>query len=433
MMNSHPLRTELHDEVHARPRQSISVPHAIAHVAVMHSGEALGCPQALLDCCAAHGIKPPSPGAFHFTATVGALRLRWEWRREYHEYTAYAAECDAQQPFAANAADQLLAQLLVAEAGLVIAALRLAVLPADASQANVTRAERLFEADRSIGASGLIGASIVDGTAEIYSDFQLDAAGFGRFLLIGHDTRPAQLGRCVQRVIDIEVSRMMAMLAYPEARELSNGLRDIESTLSGMVARLDIATTGEEPAILQDVIRLSAELEQMSTYSAYRLDGARAYRGVARQNLRDLRESRLGGLQTPTEFLERRFDPAMDFCDATNARLKSVSERVSRASALLGTRVEIDRERQNQELLAAMNDRAALQLRLQETVEGLSVAAIAYYATGLFGYLFKSAEKAGLPIKYELVTGLAVVPIVLVVWFFMHRVRKHIGQANPHP
>jgi uncharacterized membrane-anchored protein len=220
------------------------------------------------------------------------------------------------------------------------------------------------------------------------------------------------------------------MLAYPEARELSNGLRDIESTLSGMVARLDIATTGEEPAILQDVIRLSAELEQMSTYSAYRLDGARAYRGVARQNLRDLRESRLGGLQTPTEFLERRFDPAMDFCDATNERLKLVSERVSRASALLGTRVEIDRERQNQELLAAMNDRAALQLRLQETVEGLSVAAIAYYATGLFGYLFKFAEKAGLPIEDELLTGLAVVPIVLVVWFFMHRVRKHIGAAG---
>ena len=122
----------------------------------------------------------------------------------------------------------------------------------------------------------------------------------------------------------------------------------------------------------------------------------------------------------------------MNFCDATNARLKSVSERVSRASALLGTRVEIDRERQNQELLGAMNERAALQLRLQETVEGLSVAAIAYYATGLFGYVFKSAEKAGLPIKYELVTGLAVVPIVLAVWFFMHRVRKHLSAPDEH-
>ena len=106
--------------------------------------------------------------------------------------------------------------------------------------------------------------------------------------------------------------------------------------------------------------------------------------------------------------------------------------RVSRASALLGTRVEIVRERQNQELLGAMNERAALQLRLQETVEGLSVAAIAYYATGLFGYVFKSAEKAGLPIKYELVTGLAVVPIVLAVWFFMHRVRKHLSAPDEH-
>lgn len=432
MMNSHPLRSELHDETHGRPRPSITLPHAIAHVAMIHSGQTRACPQALLDFCAAHDIEPPAPGDVHFAAEVGALRLRWEWRREYHEYTAYVCECDADQPFSPNEADRLLETLLASESGQVIAALRLAVLADDASGANEARADRLLRADDGMGAGGLIGASIMDNTAEIYSDFRLDAAGFGRFLLIGRDTRPHQLGRSVQRIIDIEVGRMMAMLAYPEARDLTNVLREIESTLSGLVARMDIATSSEEPEILQDVIRLSAEIEQMSTYSAYRLDAARSYRELVRQNLHDLRQSRLGWLQTPTEFLERRFDPAMNFCDATNARLKSVSERVSRASALLGTRVEIDRERQNQELLGAMNERAALQLRLQETVEGLSVAAIAYYATGLFGYVFKSAEKAGLPIKYELVTGLAVVPIVLAVWFFTHRVRKHLSAPDEH-
>jgi uncharacterized membrane-anchored protein len=114
-------------------------------------------------------------------------------------------------------------------------------------------------------------------------------------------------------------------------------------------------------------------------------------------------------------------------------RLESVSARVSRASGLLGTRVEIDRERQNQELLGAINERAAAQLHLQQTVEGLSVAAIAYYATGLFAYLFKAADKAGLPVRYELATGLAVVPVVLLVWWFLRRARGGIDGANkPH-
>ena len=95
-------------------------------------------------------------------------------------------------------------------------------------------------------------------------------------------------------------------------------------------------------------------------------------------------------------------------------------------------RVEIDRERQNQALLNALNERAALQLRLQQTVEGLSVAAISYYAIGLIGYVFKAIEKAGAPVKAELATGLAVVPVALCVWFLLHRAQRHFkGDDSP--
>jgi uncharacterized membrane-anchored protein len=47
--------------------------------------------------------------------------------------------------------------------------------------------------------------------------------------------------------------------------------------------------------------------------------------------------------------------------------------------ALLSTRVNVDRQLQNQKLLKSMNERARMQLRLQTTVEGLSVAAVTYY------------------------------------------------------
>lgn len=424
MLISHPLRTELHDELHTRPRPAITVPHVIAHASVIHPSQYPSYPKALLVWCASHGIEPPAPGRFHFTAAVGTTRLRWELHGEFHGYTFYDTECDAQEPFAPNNADRFLEQLLQREDGQLIAALRLTVLAADECAFGNALASQTFDGQE------LISASVCDRCVDMYSDFRLDQAGFGRFLLIERESRPRQLGRVVQSIIDMEVYRMMAMLAYPEARELASSLRAIEPRLSGLVARLDLAEASEEPEILQDLTRLSAEIEQLSTYSAYRLDAASAYRGLVRQSLVDLREVRLGWQQTPSEFLKRRFDPAMNFCEAVNVRLESVSARVSRASGLLSTRVEIDRERQNQELLGAINERAAAQLHLQQTVEGLSVAAIAYYATGLIGYLFKGADKAGLPIYAELATGMAVVPVVLLVWYFLRRARGGIDGVN---
>lgn len=423
MLISHPLRTELHDELHTRPRPAITVPHVVAHASVIHPSQYPSYPKALLVWCSTHGIEPPAPGRFHFTAAVGTTRLRWELHGEFHEYTFYDTECDAKEPFATNNADRFLEQLLKHEEGQLIAALRLTVLAADGCEGGNALAARAFDGEE------MVAAGVCDQRVDMYSDFRLDQAGCGRFLLIDRETRPPQLGRVVQSIIDMEVYRMMAMLAYPEARELDSVLRELEAGLSGLVARLDFAETSEEPAILQDVIRMAAEIEQLSTYSAYRLDTAVAYRRRVTKNLADLRESRLEWLETPTQFLERRFEPAMNYCEAVNERLQSVSARVGRASELLGTRTEIDRERQNQTLLAAMNQRAGVQLRLQETVEGLSIVAISYYSTGLLGYVFKATEKAGAPVAYELLTGLAVLPIVLAVRFFLLRSRHRINSA----
>jgi uncharacterized membrane-anchored protein len=69
-------------------------------------------------------------------------------------------------------------------------------------------------------------------------------------------------------------------------------------------------------------------------------------------------------------------------------------------------------------------------LRLQETVEGLSVAAITYYAVGLFGYLIKGLHGAGLPGEPELLTGLAVVPIGLIVALGLRRLRQSIMRRH---
>ena len=62
---------------------------------------------------------------------------------------------------------------------------------------------------------------------------------------------------------------------------------------------------------------------------------------------------------------------------------ESLSQRVSRATELLRTRVDISMQQQSQAILSTTSKRAKLQLRLQETIEGLSVAVISYYVVGL--------------------------------------------------
>ena len=121
----------------------------------------------------------------------------------------------------------------------------------------------------------------------------------------------------------------------------------------------------------------------------------------------------------------RRFDPAMRTVKSTQTRLRSMSDRALRASDLLRTRVDVERSAQNQTLLTSMDRRADLQLRLQRTVEGLSVVAISYYAVNLVLYLTGPLEK-GFGISKTTLAAIATPVIVLLVWLLVQRIRRHV-------
>jgi uncharacterized membrane-anchored protein len=121
----------------------------------------------------------------------------------------------------------------------------------------------------------------------------------------------------------------------------------------------------------------------------------------------------------------RRYDPAMRTVRATKDRLGTMADRAMRAGELLRTRVDVDRSAQNQSLLEGMNRRAELQLRLQRTVEGLSVVAISYYAVSLTGYLLYPLTEV-LDVSKGMVTAAVTVPVVALVWWMVQRIRKQI-------
>jgi uncharacterized membrane-anchored protein len=110
---------------------------------------------------------------------------------------------------------------------------------------------------------------------------------------------------------------------------------------------------------------------------------------------------------------------------STETRLRSMTDRAFRAGELLRTKVEVGRSAQNQDLLESMDRRAALQLRLQETVEGLSVVAISYYAVSLLSYLLAPIGY-GFGIEKPVVTALLVLPVIAAVWLMTRRIKKMV-------
>ena len=113
-----------------------------------------------------------------------------------------------------------------------------------------------------------------------------------------------------------------------------------------------------------------------------------------------------------------------------SARLEAILDRVGRTTMLLSTRVNVTREKQNQQVLKSMDRRATMQLRLQQTVEGLSVAAISYYIVGLVGYAAKGIKASGRDINLDLVTAWSIPVVIAVVAYGLQRFRKAIEKDD---
>ncbi len=239
-----------------------------------------------------------------------------------------------------------------------------------------------------------------------------------------------QAGRMLQRMLEIETYVMLALLTFPLARGLLQVLAASDRRLEEITTRMAESVPADEPALLDQLTRLAAEIEHSVSSTHYRFGAARAYYALVERRIDELRELRIEGVQTFREFTEHRLAPAMNTCESVARQQGAMSQRIDRASQLLRTRVEVTREQQNQALLASMDRRAKLQLRLQQTVEGLSVAAVTYYAVGLIGYLAKAGKALGVALNPDLVMAAAVPVVALLAALGVRHIRSTVSRES---
>lgn len=428
------LRLLLHREVHARPPEELHAPLAITHwVMWIAASQRQASRDHLATLLAERGLPQPEPQAVYYHADLGPFRLRWELHTEFVVWTFFQRLQDADYVHAAAdaqvvlpvAADRLLSAWCAAIPGQLLNGVNLWVLPQDRVNADALVA-RLF--DR----ASLSGSHVSHGRATLHTDLVLQADGCSRFLILaGTDGKgqltPRRLGRLVQRVLEIETYRMTALLGLPAARRVVQWLAEAEAELAELTHQLGQARQADEPDLLDRLTRLAAQLEALYARTHARFSASAAYHDLMRQRLQDIGEARINSTQTLGEFLERRLTPAMATCRSADRRQAALSARIARVSDLLRTRVEVHQQRSSRDLLANLNRRQGLQLKLQSTVEGLSVAAITYYAVGLVGHLAEGLSEWGWPVHRATAMALAVPVVAVGTWWFLRRLHHRIS------
>lgn len=415
----HPERLSLADEVHARPPEAVETPARASYAAVLVDHDDRDAEQAhVAALCERFEVAPPPKAATHFTATLGAVRFKWERHGEFSGYMLCVAGLSS-RPFREPAAGFLPEGWLAAIPGRTIVAAHAKLIAGTGGLPDAAALTEYFEGNV------VVGAEVGDGAGVVYTDFRMHADGCTRFLVVDRGFTPRQAGRTLQRLFEIEAYRMLALLALPVARRYAPRLLEIERSLAQLTDAI-ASESGDDETLLGELTRLAAEIESGLALSQSRFGASRAYHELVRTRIAELRERRLPGMQTIDEFMSRRLSPAMATCATASQRLRDLSERVAQASNLLSTRVGIAHEQQNQSLLASMERRAGLQLRLQQTVEGLSVAAITYYVVGLVAYGAKGLQSAGLRVAPDLLAGVAIPVVAVMVALALRRARRRV-------
>jgi uncharacterized membrane-anchored protein len=418
----HTDRRDLNDEVHARPSLRIAQPAIVTHFAYQTGEQGAARDfEHLAALCRQLAQPVPPPGARQWLIEATDLVIRWERHTEFTTLTLVRADPDPAKPWPDLPAETATLLESLPAPALVAITLRIEAAGADAE----TAPEQLA----AVFTSDVVGSSVGGGDAEAWTDFRIGPDRFSRILIRNRRLTAGRLGRMVQRLLEIETYRMMALLGLATARATGADLARMERQLADIVSRTAIDGTAEnDHKLLDELTRLAAESVTLDSRCRYRYRATAAYADLVEDRLTELREGRIEGYQRIGVFLERRFRPAVKTCSAVLRRQDELAQGIAQASNMLRTRVDVKLEEQNGELLRAMESRSRAQLRIQKAVEGLSVFAITYYLLALVKIVADGIFPEGPGHK---IVGIVAVPVILAAVFLsVRRLRKALREED---
>ncbi|MDR5749085.1 DUF3422 family protein [Caballeronia sp. LZ029] len=413
-MPAHEYRAQAVGEVHARPHLLIKSPRTLLQFAFMTGGDLSRDDAAMAELSSRLGVPQPDNTSALHGMTWDQGQLHCEKHAEFSTYL-WSAPLDLstkENPFTQG----------FVPPGPVITGIRVDILPWSA------------ESERHIAdfdPVSLCYSLVENGNAAIITDFRQDKSGLTHILILDRALTEARLGALAQRLIELENYRTLALLALPLTRSTALDLRRIEDRLAEITDEMRSRARRDNEVLLAELTNLAAELEAEAAANLYRFGASQAYYEIVEERLSALSESAVSGCYTWRDFLQRRIAPAMRTCRSVKERQSKLSDKLTRAISLLRSWIDVGLERQNSDFLASMDNRARLQLRLQQTVEGLSVAAISYYVVNLLSDLLKGIPGIHDVAAPEVVTAALVPFVILAIWWTVRSIRHSHSDTKP--
>lgn len=412
ILADHTNRAEVLAELHARPVEPVSSPSMVRRVAMSFDQSPDAAEIVMRDFqewCNKSGIVPPESNARYHRFDVRGYLVTWELHTEFVSLTWVSPpESDEFWPEEVG--------LSAMHNGALVSATAIEVLSATAiSQLRLDRYHK----------ASLCFSQIENGDAQIATDFIADSNGFTRFVLAaGKQTDDQRLGVIVRRLLEIETYRTFALLGLPLARQVAPKLATLERQLGKLVEEMGATgSSGDGQETLAYLHALTLQLNQTVEFTSYRFSASRAYGEILNRRLTRLGERTSSGFSTLERYLANRVDPALATCLAIEKRQTDLGQKLERVTEFLNTRIGLEVQLQNAQVMDRISKTSDSQYRLQRTVEGLSVIAISYYAIGIIGYLLNGLSVA---VHFSKPVATAVlVPLVLgMVWFSIRRVTR---------
>ena len=289
------------------------------------------------------------------------------------------------------------------------------------------------------------GSNVAEDGANVFMSFKSDRtdfleSGFRRVFIQNKNLRTRRTGRLLQRIVELETYQVLSLLGLPQVRQETLNLSNLEKQITKItksVSKTAKKNLNKKSIVhtdyqkdLNELSYVVAKIEEIDSSMNYRLSATAAYYKLVEQRIQDLREERMESFQTNYEFLSRRLQPAIRTSEAFSRRLESLATRAQRADNLVRTQIEMGVQIQNKNLLESMELRARAQLRLQETVESLSIVAITYYIVGLLSTLVNPINFGNLIVSKSTFLALCVPIILILVWYIAKMVRKKINRIK---
>ena len=412
-MYDYALRQDIIHEVHSRPFQNLPAPLVMEHITVLYDGEdAHDAERQILQLIRYLGFECPETHKGFLFAQNADVSIRYEPHNEFYTLTLYKSE-DTRSVLQLPQYRQQLPGAFLSGAEILFRK--------DQSNLFTRRFSKNFSewGQDCFNSGQFVASEVMAGSARMATTFKpLPDTGFTLVIVEDIHLMPAQAGRLLQRICEIETYRHMALMGLPSARTLMPKLTLLDQELATVSQRSPDQDTSHT---LMAMMELSGQVEALSASTANRFFASEAYFALTEKRVQELRENKLKGKQMATEFMERHLEPARRTCRSASQRIELLSKRIARATELLQFQVNLTIENQNKELLQAMNKRARRQLNLQSKLESLSVLVVVYYLYDLTGMALKNVLPQGELLDTSLKALTLSLPVLTIITFWIVR------------